>query len=504
LANIYVDSAAVGAGTGADWANAYTTLSAALTGSNAGDDLWVASSHSESTAGAVTLTCPGTRTSPSRIISVNKAGSVPPVAADILTGATVATTGANAITIITAATGSVYYEGISFIAGDGANNASINIHTTTVSATQQFKNCSFYLRGSSGSARLTVGSTGSFLYTTVWDNCTVQFSSVSQYINLRHGFWTWQNTASAIAGATIPTILVRNDINSRVRWSGVDVSAASSGKTLFASHTMNGISELEGCRINNSVTLYETQAEFGGEQILSQVSGSALNYPLNRNAYGGSQSTSVTVYRTSGASQPDSQAVGWNINTNSSAKRLMPFQAIPISAWNATTGSSVTATIYGIVDAAAIPTNAQIWADIYYLGNASYPLMSVLSTAPATVLTTASNLTADTSAWDAGATTRANGQSYSIGDIIKVSSNTDRLFFCTTGGTSNGSLPAGYATAVDGDSVNDGGTAVFRAGWRFKIAQAFTPQLAGRVFVRLRVAVASTPRLYIDPKVHLS
>jgi hypothetical protein len=60
MANVYVYSGAAGAGTGADWTNAYTTLTAALAAKAAGDDFWVAHDHAETQASALTLTSPGT------------------------------------------------------------------------------------------------------------------------------------------------------------------------------------------------------------------------------------------------------------------------------------------------------------------------------------------------------------------------------------------------------------------------------------------------------------
>ena len=58
MASYYVWSAAAGTGTGASWANAYPDLTAAFSGKVAGDVLFVAHDHAESTASAVTLTSP--------------------------------------------------------------------------------------------------------------------------------------------------------------------------------------------------------------------------------------------------------------------------------------------------------------------------------------------------------------------------------------------------------------------------------------------------------------
>src|SRR5690242_12430843 len=123
MAHVYVDSNATGAGTGADWANAYTTLAAALTAKAAGDNFWVAHNHAETQTSAMTLTSPGTAANPCTVACVNKAGSVPPVSADLRTTATISTTGANAIT----AQGYMYCNGITLSAGSGAASVGITI-----------------------------------------------------------------------------------------------------------------------------------------------------------------------------------------------------------------------------------------------------------------------------------------------------------------------------------------------------------------------------------------
>lgn len=85
MANHYVWSGATGGATGADWADAYLTLAAAATGSVAGDTFYVAHDHAETQASAMTITFPGTEASPNRVYCVDRAGSVPPVAADLRT-----------------------------------------------------------------------------------------------------------------------------------------------------------------------------------------------------------------------------------------------------------------------------------------------------------------------------------------------------------------------------------------------------------------------------------
>ena len=58
---------------------------------------------------------------------------------------------------------------------------------------------------------------------------------------------------------------------------------------------------------------------------------------------------------------------------------------------------------------------------------------------------------------DSAATARQNSHAYAVGDVIKLPTNPGRVFFCTDGRHVAGSEPGGYATAVDGGSVTDGG-----------------------------------------------
>ncbi len=133
------------------------------------------------------------------------------------------------------------------------------------------------------------------------------------------------------------------------------------------------------------------------------------------------------------------------------------------------------------------------------------PITSRYTSRAADALQAGATVTASTQAWDATAT-RANTTVYALGNIIKLASNVGRVFVCTTAGTSAGSEPAGYASAVDGGSVTDG-TAVFRAAWRQKATVTFTPAMKGVVRARANTALASsTPGgiVYFDPKLTIA
>lgn len=218
----------------------------------------------------------------------------------------------------------------------------------------------------------------------------------------------------------------------------------------------------------------------------------------------GTQTVETVAIRTSGASD-GATGLSWKIATTANSKWVLPFEALPIAIWNATTASNVTATIEGLWNAAALPNNDDMWFDLEYLGASGNPQGSFVSASKADNLAAGVALTASTKAWDGQATARANSHAYSVGGIISVASNAGRIFFCTTAGTSAGSEPGGYATAVDGGSVTDSG-AVFRAATRFSIAvTASSPQpaQAGTMYAYVKAAKASST-FYLDPLITLS
>lgn len=395
MANVYVRSGAGGAGTGADWANAYTTLAAALTAKAAGDDFWVSEDHAESTAGVVTLTSPGTLANPCRVLCVNHAGSVPPVAADLATTATVSTTGAN--NIIFTGSGATYCYGITFQAGDAANSAGIRWNGGWWS----HKNCGFSLRGTALAQIATCNLTG---VKTTWDNCTAAFNSTSHSFRPGSGIFEWKNTASAVSGATLPSVLFDSSGSGIIRIHGVDLSALGAGKTLVASGNSNNLNiRFEDCKLNASVTKYGAPSAPEALADFIRCDSSGTNYKFERSHYYGTEVQETTIVRTGGASD-GAQAVAKKIVTTANAKFHTPFEALPIVAWNDGT-SAVTVTVYGVWGGGAVPNNDDIWIEVEYLGDASSGQASFISTAKASVLASNAATTSDSSTWG-GSTTK--------------------------------------------------------------------------------------------------
>lgn len=399
MAAYYVYSGAAGSANGTSWANAYTTLTAAFSGHAAGDTYYVAHDHSESTAGAVTLSSLGTNASPTKVICVNRAGSVPPVSADRRTTAQVATTASNGITV----NGSTHYDGIIFLNGD-STGAPIFIMPGGNGQRIRFDNCSIRLRAT-GAGWIILSEQGTYIEL---NNTTFSFSNVAQFIEIS-GVLKWRDTASALIGTAVPTILFSSPGNDggEVECIGVDLSAAGSGKTICsASANSNAVKfNFIDCKLNASVTKSAVPASHGGNEVdFVRCGASGVNYTVFRHRIGGTLNEETTIVRSGGASD-GTTPIAWKIDTTANANYSAPFECPPIAIWNDTTGSAVTATVEGIWGGGAVPNDDEIWLDAEYLGDASSPQGSFVNDGKANLLATAAGQTSSSATWG-GSTTK--------------------------------------------------------------------------------------------------
>lgn len=400
MANWYVWSGASGAGTGADWANAYTTLNAAAAAKAAGDVFYVAQDHAQTQATSLTINFPGTNTSPNQVYCVNRAGSVPPVQADLRTTATVAATGNNSITIQ-----GVISEcnGIIFNAGSGGTSSG-SVLLGSANSTQRFVNCAMRLLGTATTARVTTNNgPGSC---TIFESTSVRFGSTSQRIQVATKF-LWRNSsgnAVEVAGAFVPTTLIQ--VNGYAIIEGVDLSNATSGLVDAQTAGNTAILIIKDCRLPATGLLMTgglPTIHVMDLQVIRSDSADTI-YRNERHSYSGAQTTETTIIRTGGASD-GTMPISWKIVTSSGISWGFPFEAMPISIWNETTGSLVTLTLQGIWGGGSVPNNDDIWMDLEVLSSSSYPLASLVTTNKVTALTTAAALPAGSGTWG-GSTTK--------------------------------------------------------------------------------------------------
>lgn len=388
MATWFVNSAATGTGAGTSWANATTTIAAAITLSAAGDDFNVASTHAETQASALTLTFKGTAASPNRIFSCDTTNA-PAQASDLLAGASISTTGA-----FTIALGGMFYcYGVKFSAGSSSSAASIILVLNSTNA-QVFDTCTLVLNNTATASRITASNAIAANELRLI-NTTMTFGNASQGINTA-GICRifWSDTASAILG-TAPTVLfVAGGFDYIGRLQGVDLSALGSGHTIIGAISAVSNFVIQNCKLGSSVTVASTPGSQGAGNVdLVSSDSSTAASRAERYWYQGTLTTEATIIRSGGAPQ------SWKVVTTANAKRIMPFECFECII-ECTAGTPIT--VYGnsvtdlAVNATAL-TNADLWIEAQVMDSSATPISDLYTTAPATQLTAGTTLTSGTS-----------------------------------------------------------------------------------------------------------
>ena len=416
MAHWYVDSNAAGAGTGADWANAYVTLTACLaaidTADERGSDVWVAHDHVESYTGlsnaGQAINAPdedADQGNPCKIMCVNKAGTVPPVAADLRTTATLTVLGDN---IWFNFVGYAFCYGITFTAGDGANLCYLYNQNFSF---WHFKNCKLVLGGSHTGS--TIQFPNAVLAAAILEDCQVKFAHISQSCNPSSGTGLWFSTDGSIPfidpAGVAPNSLIGGNAAANLTLRGLDLSSITTGKGIFSGNNSQPASNVlvENCKLGSGGTVFASgSANARGHEHLfgSRVSESGVSYTQEKSGYAGDETTETTIVRTGGASDGVTP-VARKIVTTAKALRHFPFQAIPIYAWNTTVTGTRTVTVEMIWGGGAVPNNDEIWIEVEYLSETGSPLSKISKSSPATPLTAASAVPAGSGTWG-GSTTK--------------------------------------------------------------------------------------------------
>jgi hypothetical protein len=423
-----------------------------------GNTVFVGDNHAESYSANLSLNASGTLAAISRIVCHDHAGPYPPASGNLMSGASFTTTNSGG-TISFIASGSFYFYGIAFKAGAASGGSpTIVLGGFTLSGWLYFDNCSMQLAETSGAGAgvIALGSNNSATtYTITFNNTTVKFGAAGDAIIATLCRFIWQNTGPIlVSGSVVPTNLITTNASSTSIMSdyvleALDLSQITTSLYSNAPKASNCNVSIKDCKLNAAVTVATPILSGSGVQMVRSDSG-ATDYKSARYAYEGTETTETAITRVGGASDPTGQAQSRKIVTTANSQWLRPFKAEPYAIWNPTTGANVTVTVCGTINAGALPNNDDIWMEVEYLGSASFPVGTIVST-------TKSNL-----------------------------------------------LAANAAVASDGSTWNGGGSG---AGWSpFKLVATLSspqPGMAGYLHVRVRAAKPSTT-LYIDPQITLS
>lgn len=397
MANFYVSAAGSSTSPFDTWAKAGSLTSVLATPPAVGDDIWIAATHSEVAASAVTYAFPGTNASPNRCIAASTAsGNAPPISSDLVSSATPSVASSTGGGIILS--GDVYFRGVVFNGGSSTGTGGVTACNTGGNF-QKFELCSINKvgTGAGGSISFGGGATGVWLY-----NSSISFGSTSDVLTIR-GRHLWQN-GSITAGAAVPSPLFSNTAAGTFVIEGVDLSAITG--TLCPNNTSGPQTfYFKDCKLNAGVSVLPATSitTFGlvsNEAYVVRCDSGATTYRQEKHNYCADLIQNTSITRSGGATD-GTTPISWQITTTANAKWYNNFQSFPISMWNSTVGVPVTVVIHATSNlaAGAFPNNDDIWIEVEYLGSSSTPLGSFSTNTISNVLATNAAYTSDGATW---------------------------------------------------------------------------------------------------------
>lgn len=386
MADYYVWSGATGTGDGSSFANAYTSLSAALASKLAGDRFFVAHDHVGSYGAATTLAFPGTAANPNIIICQNRIDSTYATTA-------VEQTTAGGLTC----TGHFRRYGLTF---KSAGNFNVN----SASTTEYAEDGGVTLTSTATTARIDLSNSGNSAYGSYWRNATVTFSANTQKFQVNSNYFTWEG--GSVAGAFSGDLFYPSNWYppSYVKVSGVDLSARTG--TLLnddGNSTRLLMLSFDGCKLYSGAVLDRPFAPFMPPLKINCSDSGDTNYNFVHAYYEGDVVEETTVVRTSGGeTRHNAATVPWSLKltTTANASFHQPLRCEWVSGhFNEVTGSTKTLTVEIVHDNTVDLADDEVWLEAEYLGTVNSSQTSIASDRKANVLSAAAAQATSTAAW---------------------------------------------------------------------------------------------------------
>jgi hypothetical protein len=386
MASYYVWSGATGAGTGADWANAFTRLDTAFTGRLAGDVFYIADDHNENITWSRTITSPGTAANPCQVLCVRRVGgNVPPTPEDFRTTAVIQTTTANAGGVALA--GFAYAYGIEIRMNVQNNSGGTEINFTSLSPwwwrIESGRISVLPPSASTAANRINIGvsNTGQDDAFLELVNTDIRFNNTNCRIAVRARF-SWRGGSLILTGTTATRLFIgpgNGCMGGHAELHGVDLSALGSGHALIQPGQDRVDYLFRNCRLGAGVALVSgpPPGPGSGNIRLLNCDSASTNYRFQDESFAGTLTTETVVVRENGAGNgvtPFSRAMVSRSNTS----LFWPLISDPITFWNDQEEVPVTVTLH-ILNNGVTLTNKDVWLEAEYLADANFPRSTFLS-----------------------------------------------------------------------------------------------------------------------------
>lgn len=422
MTTYYVDSDAGSATAPYDtWAKAATSLATIAAIDAAGDIIYVASTHAESTAGAVSWAWAGTLASPTRIICADKTSGEPPITA--ATGGSATTTGNNNLTVVAFAGSYVYIYGLTFISGSGASGTAsiINVSQGVV----VFDNCRFTIGTTGTGSRIELSNIGAEYVRA--KNCTFKFGATAQALTLGGGCTTEIIGGGIDATSSAITLFAGLASGDNLWISGFNFAAAASTLSVTNSTNDTVYISVRDCKMpaSWSGSVSSSTPGDGTRFVLNNSDSTDTNYRIIDQQQFGTVTSETTIVQSGGASDGVT-ALSWRVVSNANPE--YPFQPVVspeiVKKYTGTVPATVTATIQFVHDSATALQDNQIWMGAMYMGTSGFPLGSwtfddVEGSNAGNLLAAAANQTTSTFSWVTTGLSNPNKQQVSVPLVIE-------------------------------------------------------------------------------------
>lgn len=412
MADYYVWGGATGAGTGASWADAYTTITAALAGATGAGphNLIVDYQLAESVTSAAVNLNAATSGGTIAIISVDRGGRTTGTAHDGYKAGAAISVGTNAfaVNIGTARSQTMIIKGVTVTGNSGtsASNAFNIANTTGTDVDVQLLNCSISCPGSSTSAIFAIGaiagSTARRQRVRIADTSfAIANRTTGAGIQLDNASLEISGMTVSYAGANKPAQLFTTGATDRCGQAVIKNSDLSGFNTTSGAYflltNLVGRWEVFNCKLSStpSITTGSWPNAVGSICLVNTDSADTKVQYRYQNQRG--TVTDETTYdRTNGAKMYGA-GIAWKIVTTASCTEHTPFMLPAISRVLATAQS----TTLGVELLSATQyTDREVWARIDRISDASFPLGSEYSSRNATPFVgTGVNLTGSSEGW---------------------------------------------------------------------------------------------------------
>jgi hypothetical protein len=376
MAVYYVKSGATGAANGSTWADAYTTLGAAVAVATNADTIYVSQAHSDNAGGTFSFPAtPGLK-----VICANDSAQPP---TSVATGGSTAVPSSAGLLI----NGCVFIYGLTFLGNAGTSGANaIALGGNNAGPNYvQLDTCRLEVRGTNTTIGVFTGvspASNSFQESEVHlKDCVLKFQNTSQGVIPRCAHVTFEVVSFDATGAA-PAQAIRcralNQGAGRFLWSGGDISHV--GTALVESEAANEAQDITfvNCRIPSGAALVSGTVRPGGPKVrMHNCDSGATNYRSAQTDFTGSTLSETTIVKTGGASDGETP-LSWRMVSTASAVIGAELISPAIAVWNDDTGSPLTIEVDVLTDGITL-TDQEIWLKVQYLGSASYPTGFFLS-----------------------------------------------------------------------------------------------------------------------------